>query len=101
MLVFNEEDDEELSKVYKGVSIMEEYVKEAKRASTNEEIVGLYDKELHEEKLRTTELEEARDEGEKKGIIETAKNMLKKKLDKDLIIECTGLTRTEINNLKY
>ena len=87
---------------------MEEYVKEAKRASTNDEIVGLYDKELHEEKLRITELEEARDEGEKKGItigkkkgiIETAKNMLKKKIDIDLITECTGLSKKEINNLK-
>ena len=79
---------------------MEEYVKEAKRASTNDEIVGLYDKELHEEKLRITELEEARDEGEKKGIIETAKKFLKEKVDIDIICKCTGLTRAEINNLK-
>ena len=123
MLVFNEEDDEELSKVYKGVSIMEEYVKEAKRASTNDEIVGLYDKELHEEKLRITELEEARDEGEKsgiaigekkglvigekkgitigkkKGIIETAKNMLKDRLDINLISKYTGLPKEEIEKL--
>ena len=111
MLVFNEEDDEELSKVYKGVSIMEEYVKEAKRASTNDEIVGLYDKELHEEKLRITELEEARDEGiifgekkglaigEKKGIIETAKNMIKDRLDINLISKYTGLPKAEIEKL--
>ena len=108
MLVFNEEDDEELSKVYKGVSIMEEYVKEAKRASTNEDIVGLYDKELHEEKLRITELEEARDEGEKsgiaigekKGIIETAKKLLKEKVNINIISKCTGLKKEEIEKLK-
>ena len=87
---------------------MEEYVKEAKRASTNDEIVGLYDKELHEEKLRITELEEARDEGEKKGItigkkkgiIETAKKFLKEKVDIDIITKCTGLTKEEIEKLK-
>ena len=76
------------------------------------DIVGLYDKELHEEKLRITELEEARKkgiatgmaagiaQGKKESILETAKNMLKKKLDINLIAECTGLTKEEINNLK-
>ena len=88
------------------------------------DIVGLYDKELHEEKLRITELEEAREkgieigtkrgmdsgikqgmaagiaQGKKESILETAKNMLKKKLDINLIAECTGLSEEEINNLK-
>ena len=63
MLVFNEENNEKLSKVYEGESIKEEYVKDAKRASMEDDIVGLYDKELHEEKLRITELEEAREKG--------------------------------------
>ena len=123
MLVFNEEDNEKLSKVYEGESIMEEYVKDAKRASMEDDIVGLYDKELHEEKLRITELEEAREkgieigtkrgmdsgikqgmaagiaQGKKESILETAKNMLKKKLDINLIAECTGLSEEEINNL--
>ena len=35
---------------------MEDYVKDAKRASISDDIVGLYDKELHEELLRNTEL---------------------------------------------
>ena len=68
------------------------------------DIVGLYDKELHEEKLRITELEEARENGieigTKRSILETAKNMLKKKLDINLIAECTGLSKEEISNLK-
>ena len=33
-----------------------EYVKEAKVASINDDVVGLCDKELHEELLRNTEL---------------------------------------------
>ena len=112
MLVFNEEDNEELSKVYEGESIMEEYVKDAKRASMEDDIVGLYDKELHEEKLRITELEEAREkgietgiaagiaQGKKESILETAKNMLKDNLDIEMISKYTGLSEEEINNLK-
>ncbi len=68
------------------------------------DIVGLYDKELHEEKLRITELEEARDKGfdagKKESVLETARNMLKKKLDINLIKDCTGLTKEEINSLR-
>ena len=116
MLVFNEEDNEKLSKVYEGESIMEEYVKDAKRASMEDDIVGLYDKELHEEKLRITELEEAREKGiatgmkqgmaagiakgKKESILETAKNMLKDNLDIEMISKYTGLSEEEINNLK-
>ena len=104
MLVFNEENNEKLSKVYEGESIKEEYVKDAKRASMEDDIVGLYDKELHEEKLRITELEEAREEGieigTKRSILETAKKFLKEKVDIDIISKCTGLTKEEINNLR-
>ena len=112
MLVFNEEDNEKLSKVYEGESIMEEYVKDAKRASMEDDVVGLYDKELHEEKLRITELEEAREKGietgmaagiakgKKESILETAKKLLKEKVDIDIISKCTGLTQEEINNLR-
>ena len=108
MLVFNEEDNEKLSKVYEGESIMEEYVKDAKRASMEDDVVGLYDKELHEEKLRITELEEAREKGiaagiakgRKESILETANKLLKEKVDIDIISKCTGLTKEEINNLR-
>ena len=68
------------------------------------DIVGLYDKELHEEKLRITELEEAREKGieigTKRSILETAKNMLKDNLDIEMISKYTGLSEEEINNLK-
>ena len=107
---------------------MEDYVKDAKRASISDDIVGLYDKELHEELLRNTELYNAEQkgikqgkkdgikegkekgikegikEGMKKGIkenkLETAKNMLNKGLDIELISECTGLDIKEIEKLK-
>ena len=68
------------------------------------DIVGLYDKELHEEKLRITELEEARDKGfeagKKESILETTRNLLEEKVNIDTISKCTGLSKEEINNLK-
>ncbi len=68
------------------------------------DIVGLYDKELHEEKLRITELEEARDKGfeagKKESILETANKFLKEKVDIDIISKCTGLSEEEIKNLR-
>ncbi len=72
------------------------------------DIVGLYDKELHEEKLRITELEEAREKGmaagiakgKKESILETAKKFLKEKVDIDIISKCTGLSEKEIKNLR-
>ena len=120
MLVLNEEDNNNLSKLYKGEKVMEDYVKDAKRASISDDIVGLYDKELHEELLRNTELynaeqkgikqgkkdgiKEGKEKGIKEGIkqkaIETAKNMLKDNLSVDMISKYTGLDIKEIEKLK-
>ena len=123
MLVLNEEDNNNLSKLYKGEKVMEDYVKDAKRASISDDIVGLYDKELHEELLRNTELynaeqkgikqgkkdgiKEGKEKGIKQGIkqgikekaIETAKNMLKENISIDIISRVTGLDIKEIEKL--
>ena len=90
---------------------MSEYRKDALAASEDEEIIGLYDKELHQEMLRNTELYEAEKKGIEQGIeqgreeekkirsIEIAKSMLKKEMEVSLISEITGLSIEEINNL--
>ena len=78
---------------------MEDYVKDAKRASISDDIVGLYDKELHEELLRNTELYNAEQKGIREKAIETAKNMLKDNLSVDMISKYTGLSKKEINEL--
>ena len=104
MLVLNEEDNNNLSKLYKGEKVMEDYVKDAKRASISDDIVGLYDKELHEELLRNTELYNAEQKGIKQGIkenkLETAKALLKEKISIDIISRTTGLKKEEIEKLK-
>ncbi len=90
---------------------MSDYRKDAVDASEDEEIIGLYDKELHLEMLRNTELYEAEQKGIEQGIekgreeekkirsIEIAKVMLKKGMEASLISEITELTIEEINNL--
>ena len=44
--------------------------------------------------------EEGREEGQKKKAIEIAKNLLKNKIDIEIIVKSTGLTKEEINKLK-
>ena len=100
MLVLNEEDNNNLSKLYKGEKVMEDYVKDAKIASISDDVVGLYDKELHEELLRNTELYNAEQKGIKQGIkenkLETAKALLKEKISIDIISRTTGLKKEEL-----
>ena len=79
---------------------MEEYVKESIKASMDEEVIGLYDKELHLEKLRLSELEEAREQGIEQEKIEIAKNMLNDGLGISVISKYTGLSKEEIASLK-
>ena len=83
---------------------MEDYVKESIKASMDEEVIGLYDKELHLEKLRLSELKEAREKGIEQGIeqekIEIAKELLNNNVSLDIIMKSTGLSKEEIANLK-
>ena len=92
-------EEENLSDITKGDRIMEEYVKESIKASMDEEVIGLYDKELHLEKLRLSELKEAREKGIEQEKIEIAKNMLSKNIDISVISECTGLAKEKIEEL--
>ena len=79
---------------------MEEYVKDAKEASIKNEVIGLYDKELHLEKLRLSELSEAKEEGIKIRNMEIAKELLNNNVSLDIIMKSTGLSKEEIESLK-
>ena len=102
LLIFNE--DKNLQELCGGNRIMEEYVKESIDASKEDEVIGLYDKELHLEKLRLSEIEEAEERGIEQGIdqrnIEIAKNLLKSKVSIDIISSSTGLSNEQIMDLK-
>ena len=112
LLVFNENDNNILNELSKGDKIMKEYIDDSRKASEQDEVIGMYDKELHEERLRKSELREAnengiqqgiqqgRSEGIKEGIEKTALNMIQKNIDLNIISECTGLSLDELNKLK-
>lgn len=76
--------------------------------SEDEKMIGLYDAEKIAEKVRNTQIKNAKKEGIKEGIekgstqrnIEIVKNMLNKNIDITLISEITGLSIKDIEDLK-
>ena len=112
LLIFNEEDDEVLDMLSRGDDIMKEYIEDSKNASLQDEVIGMYDKELNDEMLKKAEIRENREEafneglesGLKEGALEgkkeTALNFIKENIDLTIISKCTGLSLEELNVLK-
>ena len=80
---------------------MEDYIKDASDASYDNEIIGLYDKELHDKMIYNTGIRNAREEGINQRNIEISKNLLKNNVPVELISDCTGLTIEEIENIEH
>ena len=82
---------------------MEEYHKEAKEASIEERVIGLYDKELYDEMMEYHKLRHAKEDGletgKKEEKFKIAKNLLKKGIDIITVGEVTGLAIEQLNNL--
>jgi len=78
---------------------MKEYEREAKKVSSEEEVLDLYsyERKILAEKAEAVHI--GREEGIKTVIIETAKKFLKEKVDITIISKCTGLSETEIKKL--
>ena len=104
MLVFNLTNKNELNDIIGENKIMEEYKKEALDASHSEEVIGLYDKELEDEILKRATyqegIEKGIEQGENKKSIEIAKALLQNNVDINIIVNSTGLSKDEIENLK-
>lgn len=102
LLVLNEEGSTSKS-IGKGYNIMEEYINDAIDASEDDNVIGLYDKEMHDKLKENTRLKESYEKGIEQGInsrnIEIAKSMLDKSIDDNIISEITGLSKEEINKL--
>ncbi len=115
LLVFNEQESKELNEIMERHEIMEEYVKESKKTSTKEEVIGLYDKELYDEAMEYHRIRHAREEGMEKGIekgiekgrkegekkksLEIAKSLKEAGVDIEIIIKSTSLPKVEIEKL--
>ena len=128
LLIFNETDEELLNDLSEGDEIMEKYVKDSKEASEQDEVIGMYNEEIHKEKLRLAEIDEFRELGHEEGLKEglkeglqkgmkeglqkgmeegtqktkeeTAKKMLQEGIDISIISRCTDLSIKEVERLK-
>ena len=97
MLNLEENDLKEISKKDKVVT---KYMEELVKLNKNPEFREYMSKEEDERKIQNSLLNESYKEGEITKSKEIAKNMLSKNIDINAIIECTGLTKEEIENLK-
>ena len=104
LMIFKECNLEKL----RGDKIMDEALDELERISSDEKIIGLYDKEKVEKKILNTRLRYAEETGEKrgekigleKGKKDIARKMLKGNMPIEDIIKFTGLTFEELQKLK-
>lgn len=107
LLVMTLDDEEELQKVSKGCKEMEIVADKISKVSKEEELQGIYDIEEQEKFIRdrisfhayNKGMSEGEKEGTKKGIIITAKNLLKQNIPIDVIANATGLSKEEIEKL--
>ena len=82
----------------------EKLIEEIDKYSKDEEIIGLFMKLPKRELEQNTFIEEARIKGMKQGIEqknkETAKKMIEEKFDIETIMEITGLSKEEVEQIK-
>lgn len=95
-LLFIKEDIDSL----RGESIMDDAIDELKKISHDEKIIGLYDAEKVEQKIRNTMIASAKLEGIEEAQKSIAKSLLKKGIDLETIAETTELSITEIRKLQ-
>ena len=113
LLVFIEPSIDNSFKFGKGIDIMEEFIKDAIKASSNEILLEAYDKEwaLKDEGKREgfdDGYDSGFDAGVSQGIeqgieenkIEMIRNMLKENASIDFIVKVSGLSIEEINHIK-
>ena len=98
--MYNANSYEELKDIVRdnkeGLSIMDEI----EYLAAKEGVIGLYNREREEKRIRATLRDEGYEEGIEKGIEKVAINSLENGLDKETISKITGLSLEEINKLK-
>lgn len=93
---------------FMGEEMREEFTSEVDRLSHEEHLIGVYDGELHEKRIRNSIRNQALEEGHKEGIKEGIEqktndvviNMLKEDIDISIISKVTELNEDIIENIK-
>ena len=103
-LMFKESNREKLKEISKGDKIMDKIYKRLDKLSEDEALSLLYDEKEREEEKKQAEIEYAEEHGLNKGISQgikqTAKNMLERNMNIDVVAEITGLSLEEVIKLK-
>ena len=99
-LMFKESNREKLKEISKGDKIMDKIYKKLDKLSEDEALSLLYDEKEREEEKKQAEIEYAEEHGLNKGIKQTAKNMLERNMNIDVVAEITGLSLEEVIKLK-
>ena len=103
-LMFKESNREKLKEISKGDKIMDKIYKRLDKLSEDEALSLLYDEKEREEEKKQAEIEYATELGLNKGISQgikqTAKNMLERNMNIDVVAEITGLSLEEVIKLK-
>ena len=99
-LMFKESNREILKEISKGDKIMDKIYKRLDKLSEDEALSLLYDAKEREEEKKQAEIEFAEEHGFNKGIKQTAKNMLERNMNIDVVAEITGLSLEEVIKLK-
>ena len=99
--IFFVREREVLEKLLKGDEEFMELKEVQEQIANDEEIYDEYSKsELYAMAEREEGKEEGREEGREKEKLEIAENLLKRNVDIDIIVESTGLSKEEVENLK-
>ena len=99
-LMFKESNREILKEISKGDKIMDKIYKRLDKLSEDEALSLLYDEKEREEEKKQAEIEYAEEHGLNKGIKQTAKKMLERNMNIDVVAEITGLSLEEVIKLK-
>ena len=82
-------------------NIGKELVDEVERLSSDEHIIGLYDGELHEKRIRNSIINDAIEKGFEKALKEEKLNIAKKLISMNMRIEdISKATELSINEIK-
>jgi predicted transposase/invertase (TIGR01784 family) len=101
-------EEKELEKLTHIERKVDDFMEEIKKINQDPDYRQYISEEEDKRKIHNSELNEAKKEGIKQGIeqgieqkaIETAKNMLRKKINIETIMEITGLSKEKIEKLR-
>ena len=92
-------DKEELAELAERSEKVMEYKKKVDEVNNDDEVISWFTAEEERKMYQDALIEQSKEEGEKKGILNVAKNMLAEGMSIDLIAKLTKLSKKQISRL--